>query len=146
MKARSCPPCYGLHPLWALAPCLQNIDSYGLHVLPIAAIHISIVLSLGSEFFIKLISIQALEQLLLVLPEDKLGWNGRNTERKHQKVYMKLDQSISKLLVPFARILEFAHCTYAGGQKTTSTIPDFGIGWVSRFKGKSMQTSALYDL
>ena len=73
MKARSCPPCYGLHPLWALAPWLQSIDSYGLHVLPIAAIHISIVLSLGSEFFIKLISIQALEQLLLVLPEDKLG-------------------------------------------------------------------------
>lgn len=88
IKTRSCPPCYGLHPLWALAPWLPNIDSYGLHVLPTAAIHISIVLSLGSEFFIKLISTQALQQLLLVLSEDKLGWNGRNTERKHEKVYM----------------------------------------------------------
>ena len=81
VKTRSCPPCYGLHPLWALAAWLPNIDSYGLHVLPIAAIHIYIMLSSGSEFFIKLISTQALEQLLLVLSEDKLGWNGRNTER-----------------------------------------------------------------
>lgn len=81
IKTRSCPPCYGLHPLWALAPWLPNIDSYGLHVLPIAAIHIYIMLSSGSEFFTKLISTQALEQLLLVLSEDKLGWNGRNTER-----------------------------------------------------------------
>lgn len=35
-----------------------------------------------------------------------------------QKETLKLDESISKLLVPFVRILEFAHRTSTGGHKS----------------------------